>query len=484
MENAQIIAAEFSNLSQTHRVLPDHDRQQPWLQSVQDPWSPQYPISGLDATFPNDANSVGLEHWPIGHPEWPPGGQVSATLAENEALPVSIVNGPIIEHFPNNPPSSLDQSPTTPSHNASQSPASLTPLQSDHASNLSDYLNREPTVTRRLVHVVLTDHPPSVRYHELRIPLPKSSHVWAAATEDERRSLQWSEPAGREKALFCFLMSDFMDPSQRRYLHYRLTEADYHLTLCALQTNIWEVAWEAHGCERKNTSLREPVDACIKHLDVWRANTEKDCLLRQKYFSQSAAPPESDYSPLVLILWHLFALTLHAPIRLLQGQGCCAECRAGTAPAAQRNRAHLRAWATSANARIAVWNAAQICRIVTRESDRTTSANCFLFDSLIVGAMMKSGVVICAYAYHTRACPICTGGPPIDLVDIFGAKDDDDRLVRWKGTGEGLADWVPLSIPVCQCKVGVLAKYLRQGLVRDQSADREFMSFLGGLGKR
>ncbi|KAL8860195.1 MAG: hypothetical protein Q9178_003459 [Gyalolechia marmorata] len=335
---------------------------------------------------------------------------------------------------------------------------------------------------------VLTDHPPSVRYHEIGIPLPTCSHIWAAATDDERRSLQWNEPAGRGKVLFCFLVHDFLDPSQRRHLHYRLTEADYHLTLCASQVGIWDAVREAHNCERtelySNSPMQDSVAIWSNYLDVWRTRTEKDCLLRQAYFSRPLSDSDLNFTPISLILWHLSALNLHAPVRLLQGQGCCAECRSGTPAATHKNRAHVRAWVASANARIAVWNAAQICRIVARESTGSTLAGRLLLNTPAIPALLKSAVVICAYAYHTRVCPVCTGGPPIDLVDIFGANDDDDRLIRWKETGEGLADWVPLSIPVCKCKVGMLAKYLRQALARDQSADVEFVTFISGLEKR
>ncbi|KAL9581047.1 MAG: hypothetical protein Q9212_004136, partial [Teloschistes hypoglaucus] len=552
MENAQAMILSFPDMHQSINQSPTvQDHPQTWLQDGQNLWFPQFPASsGLNAPLLSDASGFGPEQWPIGHAEGTQMGQVSVSFAEHEAFPMSTVN-PTIVDLP-----ALDRGLKTPSYSGSESPKPTSPLQSDQAKSLSEYLQREPMVTKRLLqlyfaqvhphwpilhapisnaaetsdvligamtilalviesnsehvklasmvianleqvlHVLvnvptaeviigwfmskcaayavlrtdtylsaLTGHPPSMHFHDIRIPLPKSSNVWDATTEDERRSLQWNEPVGREKALFCFLMSDLVDTS----LHYRLTEADYHLTLCALQVNVWEVACEAHGCDRNEASAYEAINACSKRLDEWWANMEKDCLLRRRYFSGSAHS-----FPLTLILWHLSVLTLHAPMRLLQGQGCCSECRAGTA----KNPAHVRAWTTSSNARIAVWNATQICRICMRESDRSTSAGRLLFNCLVNQALLRSAIVICAFAYHTRACPVCTGGPPIDLVDIFGAPDDDDRLVRWKGTGEGLADWVPLSIPVCQCRVAQLAKYLRPELAKDQGIDREFMSFL------
>src|SRR5947209_6462624 len=110
---------------------------------------------------------------------------------------------------------------------------------------------------------ILLDHPPSVRYQEICIPLPKSPRLWTAASEDERRNLQWNEPAGREKALLCFLMRDALDMNRRHQLPCHLTEADYHLGLCSLQVGTWEAAHEAHSCEADelvtNPKPKEPL---------------------------------------------------------------------------------------------------------------------------------------------------------------------------------------------------------------------------------
>ena len=205
---------------------------------------------------------------------------------------------------------------------------------------------------------VLVDHPPSVRYQEICIPLHKSHRLWTAASEDERRSLQWSEPAGREKALLCFLVRDALDFNRRHHLPYHLTEADYHLSLCSLQVGIWEATREAHSCESDElvtkSTPRDPVQLWCTHLDLWRVSTENDCLLRQNYFSASTSSADHIFSPLSLILWHISALTLHAPLKLLQGQGCCFKCRPGTAMTTQKTRARLRAWTASPYARTAV----------------------------------------------------------------------------------------------------------------------------------
>lgn len=316
-----------------------------------------------------------------------------------------------------------------------------------------------------------------------------SSDVWAATSEDERRRLEWNEPAGRGKAIFCFLNQDVLDPDRQRHLRYRLTETDYHLTLCSFQSGIWEAARASHSCNKHEISCDSSSDmssAAVwrKHLDIWRTDTETNCSLRQSYFSASSEQTGSALTPLSLILWHTSALSLSVPLQLLQKQGCCVECRSSSAAATRTNKVQLHSWAASSESRIAVWNAAQICRIVSQESTSSTSVNGLLLNPLAMPSLLKSAVVICTYAYYTRACPVCTGGPPIDLVDIFSAQDDDDRLMRWKETGEGLADWSPLSVPVCQCKLKILANCLRRALARDNNLEVDFTSFLFQLSKK
>lgn len=334
---------------------------------------------------------------------------------------------------------------------------------------------------------LLIDHPPSVRYQEISIPLPKSTHLWTAASKDERRTLQWNEPAGREKARFCFLVRDALDDECRQQLPFHLAEIDYHLGLCSFQAGIWETAREAHSCGFdeliSNSRPRDHVVKWRSQLDLWRAKMEKDCQLWQNYFSASTKSADYKCAPLSVILWHYSALALHAPLKLLQGQGCCFKCRSGTPGATRKNKARHRGWIESSCARIAVWNAAQIAKVVALEFTNVTSTTRLRLNPLAIAGLLKSAIVVCSYAFHTRACPTCTGGPPIDLVYLFDAADDNERLVKWKEHGEGLADWEPLSAPVCRCKVSQLANWFLGLLAKEKNAEAEFRSFLHGLGK-
>ena len=281
-------------------------------------------------------------------------------------------------------------------------------------------------------------------------------------------------------------MRGFLDSHNER-LPCPVTLADYHFWLCSLQLGIWEAASEAHSCKPDGlvtqSAPRDLVQMWDGHLDLWRAKVESDCQLRQDYFSSVKADADHTFYSLSLMLWHISALSIHAPLKLLQGQGCCFNCRPGSAVASRKNTARLRTWVTSLNARTAVWNAAQISRVVAQESSNPETKKRLPLNPLAIPWMVKSAVVVCSYAYCTRACPLCTGGPPIDLIDVLYMPDDDEDLKKWKENGEGLATWGIGGNPICRCRLSAFAAWFRGALAVDSGAEMEFTTFLGRLGK-
>jgi hypothetical protein len=246
---------------------------------------------------------------------------------------------------------------------------------------------------------VLLDHPPSVRYQEFCIPLPKSSQLWASATEEERRKLQWDEPAGRGKALFGYLMRDALadtssdTTSGPSHLPYRLNRMDYHLGLCALQSGVWEAAREAHSAASDDIVTKlspgAPLDVWRAHLKRWCTKMVEDCHQHDPTFPSTPLPPpppppttttstcatgpDAALTPLTLTLWHISVIKMHAPLTLLRIQGhfvhgpaaALNPAAAAAMAAVQKPRARLRKWMASPCPRTAVWSAAQIARVVT-----------------------------------------------------------------------------------------------------------------------
>ncbi|THV44587.1 hypothetical protein BGAL_0612g00040 [Botrytis galanthina] len=333
---------------------------------------------------------------------------------------------------------------------------------------------------------VLLDYPPSVRYQEISIPLPKSTKLWTAATDEERRRLQWHEPAGREKALFCFLIRDLIDTSENQSVSYHLTDNDYHLGLCSLQIGTWETAREAFCCCDSDELITDPKRSDPVHrwgsqLNCWRTRMETYAQLHSE-INYTKSNDDRIFPQLNLILWHISALTVHAPLKLLQRQGCCFKCRPGAGLTTQRTRARLSSWMLSPHPRTALWNAGQICRLAETNISNCSSNTDPLLNPLAMPGILKSAIAVCSYTYHIRACFGCTSALG-DSIDLFNASHKDDKLKSWTEHGIGMAIWGTEAIPVCHCRFKDLEMWFRERFVRDPGADEQFTSFLTGLGE-
>lgn len=363
---------------------------------------------------------------------------------------------------------------------------------------------------------VLLDHPPSVRYQELCIPLPKSRGLWAAASDDERRKLQWNEPAGREKALFSFFMRDALDPHRIGNMPYILTDIDYHLSICAIQAPIWEAAREAHSSmsdelvEEQDPS--KPLKHSRQHLTLWRDKQRQNCDIREQYFTGALSAQEHMLAPLTITLMYMSTLKTYAPLNLLRVSGHYYKSRPGANIPTRRRRAHLRQWITSGCPRAALWNAAQICRVYSVEAARSWSAAQprahMQLNPMLIPGVLTSAIVACSYARHTQMCEQCTptshspspptgtgttaaGGagavnPPMKAVDLFNLESDDPALERWTKHDEGVPYWGMTGsdkIPVCKCRLTDIAAWFREAFAQDQKAEMEFVLFLAELSR-
>lgn len=360
---------------------------------------------------------------------------------------------------------------------------------------------------------ILLDHPPSIRYFELGIPLPKLTSLWNAVSDDERSRLQWSSPAGRERALFCNILRDALEeetmtgtgPRRRRPL-LPLTKLDYHLGLCALQGGVWEAAGEAHSFATDELSDKQgpgsPILIWGAHLDYWKRAMETSRLSRD-YFGAAGRDDDRDsddrFSPYTLLMWYVAALKMHAPIAILHSAANLRRRRLSPAPVGLRNYdlgARIRAWMDTPCSRRSCWYAAQIARVVHREAaaavavHATTRARArqMLLNPLASQGMFTAAVVASSYAYYVPVCTVCAGSPAatagaMPVVDLFAADDEDDvRLQTWIQTGVGHAVWGPTHIPVCRCSFDGLAAWLRETLVGDSNLEQAFAAYAESCG--
>ncbi|KAI1364926.1 hypothetical protein F5Y08DRAFT_328321 [Xylaria arbuscula] len=333
----------------------------------------------------------------------------------------------------------------------------------------------------------MTDFPPLIRYQELSMSLAQSTWWSNVASEEERQRLQDGEPMLRKKTSFSFRVHDLFGAPRPNVLAPTWTKIDYHFILCAIQSGAWEASHQALRTVGDDIQSRtHPQDLRTvwrEYLNTWVTSLENDCQnlissrLRQHYFK---APRGDDVDPQTLLLWHMTVIKLHAPPDLwgLQQRYY----KFGSPPEVQP-QPPLRPWQPSKIARTAIWHSAQIARIVSGEVSLENATTRLRLNPLLIPALLMSAVVVCGFAYYARSCPLCGGGP-IDLVNIFGAPNDCERLDGWLEEASGLASWGPdvfVGFPVCQCSLLLLSDWFRELLFRDSQACAALALFIEEL---
>ncbi|KAI3328009.1 hypothetical protein HD806DRAFT_549872 [Xylariaceae sp. AK1471] len=336
----------------------------------------------------------------------------------------------------------------------------------------------------------LIDFPPLIRYQELSMPLSQSSHWANAANDEERRKVLENEPTMRKKTSFSFRVHDLFGAPRPNALAPPWTKMDYHFILCAIQPGAWEASHQALRTVPDNlhsrTHFQDLRNVWREYLGAWIRGLEEDCQvrpisLRKDYFTASRA---EDMAPQTLLLWHITSLKLHAPADLWALQGRYYKFRPVSTPPKQVSQSYLRPWQICKVARLAVWHSAQIVRVVSRELALKNSTTRLRLNPLAIPALLMSAVVMCGYTYYTRVCPLCTGSPPVDLVNVFEAPESCERLTRWLEEGEGLVDWgknIFSGFPICQCSMILLSDWFREFLARDKQAEDALVLFLDEL---
>ncbi|KAI1119754.1 fungal-specific transcription factor domain-containing protein [Nemania abortiva] len=331
---------------------------------------------------------------------------------------------------------------------------------------------------------ILQDHPPTVRYQELQIPLPMSMKLWGAVGDAERRKLQWQEPAGRQKVLFSSILRDILEDEPRMETPYQLGLTGSHLGLCALWSGVWEAVREAHSSAADELYAKHlpgsPFFKWRQNVSLWQMRMEENCALQQRYFLPTATDSGSVHPSRAptLILGHLYHLHMHAPVRLIQTIACGDE----SSTKLNEARGRLHTWLNSPCPRISVWNAAQISRVIEHESASRSGLPDAVQNPCAITSLLTSAIVVCFVAHLTCACSPCgrnTGEKP--SVDLFNSPEDDVGLTQWRDFGVGVASWGLSSIAVCRCKTGELASWFRRHLHRDTGIEAEFLSFVDSL---
>ncbi|KAL4860614.1 hypothetical protein BDV12DRAFT_191596 [Aspergillus spectabilis] len=339
---------------------------------------------------------------------------------------------------------------------------------------------------KRLVYIVLRidaylsvmlDRPPTLRYQEMRIPLPVSEDLWRAKTMENRTQLRWNEPTGRARSVFSTMMRDGLDTHgyTTGYLQMpHLSLEDNHFSLCAFLSELWAVSKEANEEHHlhyrsfdkgKDSHSTDRLELWKAHLRDWYIHIEKSDELEVSLFFFTEFPAaagqgggsggrNNPFLGLNLTLYHLVSLKVYANLRLLEHKKCCGYCQDTNVEKV------ISAWADSADGRHAVYHAVQLKRIYERESMLYSKPqDQRLSNPLGTVGLLASAIVLCLYSAKVTSSLGATEGVevdaavlPVEAVELTQSKFmDTPENKRWVSQG-GLAtvDGMPLhafSVP-------------------------------------
>ncbi|KAK6220622.1 hypothetical protein LQW54_002067 [Pestalotiopsis sp. IQ-011] len=270
----------------------------------------------------------------------------------------------------------------------------------------------------------------------------------------------------REHA-FGLLVRRSIDPDFQYPNGQHLNDDDIHLSLCAIQSNIWTVSANFIG------GLPAQPDAM---LDPEQAIATSCQRLLMSWLNAHTAS-----STATLILYHASSLRAYVPPSLISVQRFSSLRKAAGSPPAMSSDLDLTCWMNTNAPRTAVWHAGQIARIAEKEAAKPDA----MLNPLLIPSLVKSAVVVCAFASRSRACPFCTGNPePVDLVDLFGADETCERLSTWTSGGHGLGTWggnVFIQMPICRCGIPIISAWYRKVFKKIAHADSDLVSSFTGL---
>ncbi|KAH7230330.1 hypothetical protein B0J15DRAFT_410766 [Fusarium solani] len=317
-------------------------------------------------------------------------------------------------------------------------------------------------------------YPPVLRPEELCLTLPCSNLLWEVPTLSLWLHAKLDEPKGRISRNFASLLFDAISNDEsRRARMPNLLEEDYLFGLCAIQPWIWEQVQRgrlSHQQPRGSLQRSDPsyldCDAapdkglCDRsywrhQLDLWRVSYDQD---KELGFKSSSIFHIITLRFNCRLFYHLSYLALYTDLQLIDDISINRSLPFSGAIRRKREAA-AEAWATTSDARLAMWHAGQILKVWHEELTASTAKD-FTPGTDIISyvALFKAGIVTWAYTRATRSCDLCRietelGQPPaISVLDLTGNSEAAD-LETWIDGGGREAIGGTL---VCACNLADL----------------------------
>ncbi|RSL89294.1 hypothetical protein CEP51_001317 [Fusarium floridanum] len=341
----------------------------------------------------------------------------------------------------------------------------------------------------------LQGHYPVLRYEELCLATPSSERLWEATTAEEWHEIKEIESKKRATMLFMTLMDTAMDCEGRDTLP-PLLEDDYVYGICAMQTWVWRDIKRHRPCPQTLQSsegssiLSTP--ASSRFIEYWSAmfTTWSECLRDRSIGSPLSSEKHRELlENCTPALYHFSQMSLRANLEAIQDLAMDRYHKQYSGPYRRQLESRILEWVRTSDARLALWHAAQVLKLLQETSDsmetRGSSLTSWRIDFIAPLALYKAGLIVWAYARSVQVCDSCSMGSIMhpttsrhtEPLDLFKPQRGDDfrEWLHYGGRGQ-----IQGTI-VCVCRLDELLSAYEAWLLRYYYKSRSVLEMAGLL---
>ncbi|KAI8675940.1 hypothetical protein NCS57_00496900 [Fusarium keratoplasticum] len=254
----------------------------------------------------------------------------------------------------------------------------------------------------------LQGHYPVLRYEELCLATPCSERLWEATTVEEWHDIKEIESKKRAAMLFMTLMDTAMDCEGRDTLP-PLLEDDFVYGICAMQTWLWRDIKRHRPRLQVLQSSEGPgiisAPASSRPIEYWSAmlTTWSECLRDRSIGSPLSSEKHRELlENCTPALYHFSQMSLRANLEAIQDLAMDRYRKQYSGPYRRQLESRILEWVRTSDARLALWHAAQVLKLLQETSDsmetRGSSLTSWRIDFIAPLALYKAGLIVWAYA--------------------------------------------------------------------------------------
>ncbi|KAJ5201060.1 fungal-specific transcription factor domain-containing protein [Penicillium cf. viridicatum] len=295
----------------------------------------------------------------------------------------------------------------------------------------------------------LCGYNPVLRYDELFLTTPCSERLWEAMTVEEWHEIKRLEAKTRIPMLFMTLIDIATDCEGRATLP-PLLEDDFIYGLCAMQPWVLrDINKRRSRCQSLQTlealGIHSP-PASSRDIEYWTMflTTWRDCYRYRAVGSLLSSQKHREMTEnSAMLLYHLSHMSLRVNLKAIKDLAVD-RCHQPYSSIGRRQlESSLSKWVKTPDARLAMWHAAQVLKMLQKTSDDKTSSEgssgSHRMDFMSFIALYEAGLVVWAYTRLVQVCDACSIGSTLQQAN---ATDRDPFELFEPQRGEGFRQWL------------------------------------------